>query len=192
MLNADQLSDAAASWLEYASPEADAWRVPMRRVGDGPYYVLVAHDGAQTPYDVRRALESFAGVAVPYLCPTTRNVLTGRVSVHVVPALVYADLLDRQWYGQVGVIDRALEPAPFEDPPTEADLAKVLIGALTGPVTPGRRRDRLELAVAHACDALGWRTVAALVSGMDEDTRHDLADVVAVLAALTTEPAAAS
>jgi len=190
LLNEQQMSAAARQWLEHASPTADAWAVPRERVGDGPFHVLVVLDGTGSPYGIRRALELFGGVSVPHLCQDTARVLTGRMTLHVVPHLVFEELADRQWFGIFGCgrVDHTLDLAPFTSPPTEADMVDVLIRALSSHVPPGRRRDRLGRGVRHACDALGWRRVAALVGAMDEDTRADLADVVAVLAALTSAP----
>ena len=188
MLNAQQLSAAALRWLEYASPGADVWTVPALRAGDGPYHLLVAHDGARTPHGVRMALEIFAGVPVPYLCRATGKVLTGRVSLHVVPALVYAEITNLQWFGQIGMVDHDLEPAPFDIPPTEADMAQVFISALSARPALGSSSGGLPLAVRHACNTLGWRTVAALVASMDERTRGTSSDVAAVLFALTSHP----
>ena len=186
MLNAQQLSAATMAWLGYASPAADVWTVPAQRAGDGPYHLLVARDGAQTPHGVRMALEIFGGVPVPYLCRATGKVLAGRVSLHVVPALVYAEITDPQWFGQIGMVDHDLEPAPFDIPPTEADMARVFISALSTHPAPGCSSDSIRSAVRQACDTLGWRTVAALVASMDERTRAASGDAAA---ALTSQPA---
>jgi len=184
------MSAAAQEWLEYASPTADAWAVQQERVGDGPYHVLVALDATGSPYGIRCALELFGSVPVPHLCPDTHAVLTGRMTLHVVPTLVFEDLADRQWFGTFGcgLVDHTLGLAPFAAPPTEADMAHVLVAALTAHVAADRDRALLGCGVARACDVLGWRRVADLVGGMDEATRANLADVVAVLDALTAQP----
>jgi len=46
-------------------------------------------------------------------------------------------------------------------------------------------------AVARACDRMGWRTVVALVTALDERDRQSPEYVVAVLDALMAEPATA-
>ena len=187
-LNADQLSAAAARWYTQQNFGVDD-AVP-HRFSTGPYRVLVTnHDGLFEPLWVALTRDTFPGVDIAYLRARTGDeVVPGRLSLHVVPQAVYA-LAGRQAH-HVDSLESYLEPLPFVDPPTEADLADVFIRAMsTTSAPPGSTG--LGLATRQACDRLGWRTVAAVVNAMDADTLWCPEHVGAILTALAAEPASA-
>ena len=195
MLNTDQLDDAARRWhLEYS--DNGVYGRAQQYCG-GPYHVLVAEPANPgSPKAVRSAHRCFPGVDIAYLSPTSGAVVTGQLRLYVVGEPVYA-VLWWQAHGQGARRGRAdLEPAPFAAPPTEADLADVFIQAMSGfdgvatEYSPARSQCAHEL--RQACERLDWRNVAALVNAMDETTRASIAGVLAVLAALASEPTAPS
>jgi len=189
-LNAEQINRAARAWRERdASLASRARSCPEQQAGSGPYHLLVAVNAPAAPYVQRKALEAFPGVPIAYLCALTNKVLTDQLSLHVVPALVYEEVV-RHPPTRSFHLDADLEPAPFAAPPTEGDMAKVFINAMSGYASTGLTHGRFHryLGFRDACDALGWRTVAALVNDMDEDTRASSCSVIAVLKALASPP----
>ena len=195
MLNADQLDDAARRWrLEYNYGEDDG---RGHLSCGGPYRVLVAEPAtACSPKALRSAHNCFTGVDIAYLSLTSGGVVTGQLSLYVVGEPVYV-VLGWQAHGKAYGQSRAnLEPAPFAAPPTEADLADVFVRAMsgfdgraTGYALASSARVR---SLRQVCERLGWRRVAAMVNVMDEPTRASITNVLAVLAALSTQPAATS
>jgi len=187
--NAAQLHDAARRWhikynYGYDDGDGDVFAT-------GPYRVLVLAGATPLePFAVAAAREAFPGVPIAYLNPLDARVVTGQLSMHVVPQQVYA-VAGWQAHDATG-IQAALEPAPFAAPPTEADLAQVFIAAMSRFAPAARGRHDLKQAFQDVCGALGWRTVAALVNGMDEDTRRSSDTVIAVLAALASAPVVAA
>ena len=193
MLNADQLDDAAWRWyLEYNYGE-DVGR--GRQYCGGPYHVLVAEPvNPGSPTAVRSAHKCLAGVDIAYLSPMSGGVVTGQLRLYVVGEPVYV-VLGWQAHGQAHGQARAdLEPATFAVPPTEADLQDVFIRAMSGfgggATGYALARSKCAHELRQACERLGWRNVAALVNAMDETTRASIANVLAVLAALASEPTA--
>ena len=187
-LNAEQINRAARAWRERdASLASRARSCPEQQAGSGPYHLLVAVNAPAAPYVPRKALEAFPGVPIAYLCALTNKVLTDQLSLHVVPALVYEEVV-RHPPTRSFHLDADLEPAPFAAPPTEGDMAKVFINAMSGHTSTSSGRFRRHLGFRDACDALGWRAVASLVNDMDEDTRASSCHVIAVLKALASPP----
>ena len=185
MLNADQLGSAAQQWF-VQRPTMFFYNpiVALRHetVGDGPYHIVVVIDAAWTTPEVRNILALFPGVDVPRQILDETHV--GEMSLHVLPENVY-----KAFAFHIGAPHRSLslQPAPFADPPSEADMGDVLVAAMNpqdwSAFSPAR-------AVRQACDRLGWRAVAALINVMDEATRMSPRNVAAVLTALVCEPAA--
>jgi len=186
-LNIEQINRATATWRERDASLASRARCCPERAGAGPYHLLVAVGAPTAPYVQRKALEAFPGVPIAYLCALTHTVLTGQLSLHVVPALVYEEVV-RCGPTRYFHLDADLEPVPFAAPPTEGDLARVFINAMSGHASSSTARFRRHLGFRAACDALGWRTVAALVNDMDEATRASSCSVLAVLKALSSSP----
>jgi len=184
-LIAEQLAQGVRQWPKRHAnhPGALAYLPP-----GGPYHVMVVLNGNLPPYGVRVVLKMFGGVEVPYLCPRTGKVLAGQMSVHVLPAQVYEQVLASP---SSALFHRCadLEPTPFTAPPTEADLSAVFVAAMSPWPNPTQPPGAAPYWRA-ACDALGWRTVAALVGAMDEDTLGSIVAVRAVLSALASAPAA--
>ena len=184
MLNKEQLSAAGRAWYLHVNSLRDEPSEAAAAAGNGPYHLVAAV--AETPGTLRArqardALRPFTVAAIPNMCPLTRKLLTGKITLHVLPQRVYNETAWRV------LVDTSLGGGPFTDPPTEADLAETLIRALTVPP----RHDHQILALRGACEHLGWRAVADLINAMDEGTRKSLPDVVAILGALTAEPAPA-
>jgi len=210
-LNADQLTAAARKWYQPYDCDGPAGEEQRKHIGDGPYRLLAAgdlkavrHHGPYTTHTGSHlhagyALEVFDRVVIPALCQRTHEVYVARRSLAVVPEMVYdliaARVVPRDdsdplgWGSTDGFfLDLALGPAPFANPPTEADLSGVFVRSMSvqgqAPGTTG-----LGLATALACERMGWRNVAALVNALDESMRRSMDDVTAILWALTTEPA---
>ena len=181
MLNAEQIAEIACGMDElWNAGPGGHWLRP--RAGEGPYRLVVADHETEAPYAARLALTAFAGVPIPNLCQLSREMRYGHKTLHVVPQLVY-DVLT--WQEEENFfVDLDLEPARFENPPTEDDMADVLVNAMSvyGP-DPGTVG--LGLAARTACNRLGWRTVAALVNTIGAESADDVA---AALRALIAEP----
>jgi hypothetical protein len=187
-MSAEQISTAARAWhiREYGHDGGQTARsYELEHAGTGPYHLLAVFTLSRPPVKVQRALQAFDGFAIPDLCPYTGRVRAGYLSLHVLPQPVHHAI----WH-LLAEVDFSVASGPFATPPEEADMAETLIQAMSPHAPPGRRRDHRSLAVSAACDQLGWRNVAGLVNGMDESTRKSLDDVLAILAALTFEPAA--
>lgn len=189
MMNAEQLSAAARRWHEDYNCGHDDGR--PNRYTTSPYRVLVAGArpaGTDEPLAVLLTREFFPGVDIAYLHPLGGNVVTGQLSLHVVPQAIYTEAgwEARDPFG----IEARLEPAPFAAAPTEAAMAAVLIQALSKFADTARGREHRAASLQSACDKLGWRTVAALVNAMDAGTRKSSDDVTAVLNAVAADPAA--
>ena len=190
-LNADQLHAAERRWhIETHHWHDAALRAAGFPEAAGPYRVLVLGAATRTePHPVASTRVAFPGVGITYLRARTGDeVVPRRLSLHVVPQAIYAVVGHQAHHGDG--IESTLEPPPFADPPTESDLAAVFIRAMsTTSAPPGSIG--LGLATRQACDRLGWRTVAAVVGAMDEDTLWCPEHVGAILTALAAEPASA-
>ena len=192
MLNADQLDRAARRWHQENS-YAD-YNFRREAFYGGPYHVLMTGPAiGREDHDIADTRRTFDGANIPYLDPRGWRVVTGFLSMYVVPQSVYTAVV-------AGIhppddLLAALEPAPFANPPTEADLGDVFVAAMTqlaGPDTPtGRGQwDGRKATLQEACTQLGWRTVAALINTMDASARTSSGKVTAILKALIAEPAA--
>jgi len=193
MMDADQIRATAAGLdgLWGAWPGGALIRPSS---GDGPYHLVVAVNAARAPHPAAVALAAFPGVTIAsqdqFCAPTqwraTRppsDVLT----LHVLPKLV-RDVL--AWLSDESfALDDHLSPPASPNPPTEADMAAVFVHAMSFYDLPAGAYG-LGRAVTMACEALGWRTVARLVTTMDAQTRQCSQDMVAVLHALIATPAA--
>jgi len=191
--NADQLNAAARRW----HIETHHWHDgDAGDAGDaaatGQYRVLVLGAATPTePFAVAAAREAFPGVPIAYLNPLDGHVVVGQLSMHVVTQPVY-DVAGWQAHRLETGLQAALEPAPFAAPPTEADLAAVFVTAVSHFASTARGRHEAAVAFRAVCGALGWRTVAALVAGMDEGTLRSADTIIAVLAALASGPISAA
>jgi len=192
VLNADQLDRAARAWHQENSYADYGFR--REAFYGGPYHVLMTgptNRGGESYADAatRRV---FAGVDIPYLDQRGWRVVTGFVSMYVVPQTVYTVV--GPWSRNPNGLLAALEPAPFANPPTEADLGGVFVQAMTrsGGTDCNRMWARRKATLDEACTQLGWRTVAALINTMDASARTSSGKVTAILKALIAEPAATS
>ena len=150
--------------------------------------LVIVGPGTET-FRVGVTRDNFPGVNIAYLSAhvnTGRQVVTGLLSVHVVPQAGHSAMAS-QARSEFDVA-AWLEPEPFAAPPTEADLANVFVHAMSAhghpPGTTG-----FGLATRLACDLWGWRTVADLVNTLG-DIACASGDVTAALTALTAEPEA--
>lgn len=196
MLNTEQIRSAAQNMATVWSlwPGGHLMRESS---GEGPYYLVAAVHAHSAPYLAKVALDTFAGVAIPVVRQRQQNtnhwqstdtVVTSLVTLHVLPKLVYDVVYWNR--GDTFFLEPKLQPSPFASPPTEADMAKVLVLAMSGrEELPGV--SGLSSAVALACDVLGWRTVADLVNTMGPDALLATENVAATLLALIASPARA-
>jgi len=200
LLNAQQISEAAQRWYQSRDTALDKapdnGDITGAHAGDGPYHLLVAVNATTASYSrrartVREVLTAFGGEPIPNLCQLFRVVRTDQMSLHVVPARVY-ELVEWDCDERFS-LDATLTAPPFAAPPTEDDLAAVLVRAMSVHAAhrPGQflGGQRLGRATARACARVGWRNVANLVDAMGERLRTSPDDLADVLEALTSNPA---
>jgi len=196
VLNTEQIRSAAQNMTIVWSMWPGGYLM-KETSGDGPYYIVAAVNAHAAPYLAKVALDTFAGVAIPAVTQRppappqwapSFDVVTSLVTLHVLPKLVY-DVV--YWNRELAFfLEPKLQLQPSLSPPTEVDMAKVLVTAMSAPgEVPGLAG--LSRAVALACDALGWRSVAALVNAMGPDMLSATDDVAATLLALIASPALA-
>jgi len=185
-LIAEQIAQGTSQWRKRYAHQLGGARAEL--TAGGPYRVMVVLNANLPPYGAWEALEMFAGVQVPYLCPRTGKVRAGQMSLHVLPGQVYEQVLASP-SAALFHLYADLEPGPFAAPPTEADLAAVFVAAMSRWPNPTQPPGAASYWRA-ACDALGWRTVALLVNALDAPTLGSIFSVRAVLAALAAPPGA--